>query len=48
MLKAYRTAYDVYMQQRKYPNALRVAQKINDMTLVNEVMGTCKDKVTLN
>lgn len=36
------------MQQKKYPHALRVAQKINDMNLVNEVMSTCKDKTTLN
>lgn len=48
MMNAFKTAYDVYMQQKKYPNALRVAQKINDMNLVKEVMSTCQDKTTLN
>lgn len=47
-MRAFRTAYDIYMQQKKYPFALRVAQKINDMGLVNEVMSTCTDKVILN
>lgn len=34
MLKAYHTGFLIYMEQKKYPQALRVAQKINDMTLV--------------
>jgi 26S proteasome regulatory subunit N1 len=48
MSKAFKTAYAIYMKLEKYPQALRVAQKVNDMAMIKEVMGTCKDKVTLN
>jgi len=48
MIKAFNTAYNIYMKEKKYPQALRVAQKINDMNLVREVMETCKDRATLN
>ena len=47
MMKAFKTAYDIYMKQKKYPQALRVAQKINDINLIKEVMDTCQDRVTL-
>jgi 26S proteasome regulatory subunit N1 len=47
MITAFKTAYTIYMKQRKYPQALRVAQKINDNNLIKEVMETCTDKVTL-
>jgi 26S proteasome regulatory subunit N1 len=33
---------------KKYPQALRVAQKMNDMDLIKEVMGLCQDRVTLS
>ena len=36
------------MQQKKYPYALRVAQRVNNMDMIKEVMTTCTDKVTLN
>jgi len=48
MMKAFKTAYDIYMNHKKYPQALRVAQKVNDINLIKEVMDTCKDKVTLS
>ena len=48
MMNAFKTAYAIYMDQKKYPQALRVAQKVNDMNLINEVMSTCKDRVTLS
>ena len=35
------------MKHGKYPQALRVAQKINNMELIKEVMETCKDPITL-
>jgi 26S proteasome regulatory subunit N1 len=41
MMKAFKTAYTIYMGQKKYPQALRVAQKINDINLIKEVMDTC-------
>lgn len=43
MMKAFKTAYNIYMHQKKYPQALRVAQKINDISLIKEVMETCQD-----
>lgn len=48
MNKAYKTSFDIYMAHKKYPQALRVAQRVNDMSLIQEVMSTCKDKVTLS
>ncbi len=47
MMKAFKTAFSIYMSQKKYPQALRVAQKVNDMSLIKEVMETCKDEVAL-
>ncbi len=48
MMKAFKTAYQIYLKQQKFPKALRVAQKINDMNMIKEVMTVCKDKNTLN
>lgn len=47
MLKTLKTVYSIYLAQRKYPLALRVAQKINDMDMINEVMSKCTDLTTL-
>lgn len=41
MSKAFKTAYAIYMKLHKYPQALRVAQKVNDMAMIKEVMSTC-------
>lgn len=48
MMKAYQNVYRIYIQQKKYPLALRVAQKVNDMNMIKEVMSLCTDKVTLS
>lgn len=47
MQTTFRTAYDVFKKFKKYPDALRVAQKMNNMDLINEVMSECQDKTTL-
>ena len=46
MMNAFRTAYQIYLAQKKYPQALRVAQKMNDNTLIKEVMETATDPIT--
>jgi 26S proteasome regulatory subunit N1 len=47
MQQTFQTAFDVYRKFKRYPDALRVAQKMNNMTLVSELMSECTDKVTL-
>ncbi len=47
MQATFRTAHDVFRKFKKYPDALRVAQKMNNMDLINEIMGECKDMTTL-
>ena len=47
MITTFKTAYDIYKKYQKYPDALRVAQKMNNMTLIGELMEDCKDPVTL-
>jgi 26S proteasome regulatory subunit N1 len=46
MMNAFTTAYRTYLKHKMYPYALRVAQKINSMDMIREVMDTCEDKVT--
>lgn len=46
MMNAFKTAYSIYLEQKKYPQALRVAQKMNDNNLIKEVMETAQDPVT--
>jgi 26S proteasome regulatory subunit N1 len=46
MINAFKTAFRTYMKHKKYPQALRVAQKINSIDLIKEVMETCTDQVT--
>ena len=41
------TVAKVYRQFDRYTDALRVAQKMNDITLITELMTECKDRVTL-
>ena len=38
MKTAFHTAFKIYMSQEKYPFALRVAQRINNMDMIKEVM----------
>jgi len=47
MVHILRTAHDVFRKFKKYPDALRVAQKMNNMELINEIMSECTDKTTL-
>lgn len=46
MVQSYTTAYDIYLSQRQYPDALRVAQKMNNMDLIKNVMEKCPDPIT--
>lgn len=46
MMNAFKTAFRTYLKHGKYPQALRVAQKINNTELIKEAMETCKDQVT--
>jgi 26S proteasome regulatory subunit N1 len=43
MIQSYTTAYEIYKAQKQYPDALRVAQKMNNMDLITEIMTTCED-----
>jgi len=47
MMETYRTAFNIYKQFKKFPNALRIAQKMNNMDLIDECMDECKDPITL-
>ena len=47
MRKSFQTAYDIYRKFKRYPEAMRVAQKMNNMDLITLLMDECKDKVTL-
>lgn len=47
MMNAFNTAFRIFIKHGKFPQALRVAQKINSMDLINEVMSICTDPVTL-
>jgi 26S proteasome regulatory subunit N1 len=47
MRNSFKTAYDIFKSQNEYCEALRVAQKMNNMDLINEIMGECKDTTTL-
>lgn len=41
------TAFDVYRKFSRFTEALRVAQKMNNMTLIQQVMTECKDPLVL-
>ena len=45
MVHSYTTAYKIYKKHDQYPDALRVAQKMNDMDLITACMTECKDEV---
>lgn len=47
MLQSYKTAFEIYKAQNQYPDALRVAQKMNDMELIKDCMESCKDPITI-
>ena len=47
MQHTFRTAFDIYRKFKRYPEAMRVAQKMNNIELIGEIMAECKDPVTL-
>ena len=47
MQQTYKTAYDIFKKFQRYPQTLRVAQKMNNMDLISEVMSECKDPAAL-
>ena len=47
MTESYQTACNIYRKYKKYPEALRVAQKMNDMDVIGDLMEECTDNVTL-
>lgn len=47
MIQSYTTAFKIYKGQKQYPDALRVAQKMNDNDLISELMDECKDPIIL-
>ena len=47
MQHTFRTAFDIFRNFRRYPEALRVAQKMNNIDLIGEIMSECTDPVTL-
>ena len=44
MMLILNTAYEIYKSFKRYTDALRVAQKMNDMELINQVMAECEDR----
>ena len=47
MQQTFKTSYQIYKKYKRYPDALRVAQKMNNMALISELMDECKEPVTL-
>ena len=45
MVQSYTTAYNIYKAQNQFPDALRVAQKMNNMDLIKAVMEECRDPI---
>lgn len=43
--KAYNTAYQIYMKEHKFCEAMRVALKMNDTSKYTEILKTCQDPV---
>ena len=47
MQQTFRTAFDIFKKFKRYPEAMRVAQKMNNMDLITQLMSECTDVVTL-
>ena len=47
MQHTFRTAYDIYRKFKRYPEAMRVAQKMHNIELIGNLMTECTDAVTL-
>lgn len=46
MSNSYRTAFNIYKSQKQFCDALRVAQKMNNIDLIKEIMEACQDPIT--
>jgi|Transcript_83238 26S proteasome regulatory subunit N1 len=44
-VKYLQVSYDLYLSHKEFPNALRVALKLNDSTRVTEVFTKCEDRM---
>ena len=47
MQQTFKTAFDIFKKFKRYPEAMRVAQKMNNMDLITQLMSDCTDSVTL-
>ena len=47
MQQTFKTAFDIFKKFKRYPEAMRVAQKMNNMDLITQLMSDCTDAVTL-
>jgi len=47
MTKIYETTYRIYFHLKKFPEALLIAQKMNNKNLIDETMNSCDDEITL-
>ena len=47
MRGSFQTAFDIYRKFKRYPEAMRIAQKMNSMDLMKLLMEECKDPNTL-
>ena len=47
MKLTFKTAFDIFRKFNRYPEAMRVAQKMNNIELIGELMSECKDPITL-
>ena len=43
MSNSYRTVFNIYKSQKQYCDAMRVAQKMNNLDLIKDIMQTCED-----
>ena len=41
----YQTTYQIYLKHQQYPDALLLAQKLNNQDFINETMASCSDPV---
>jgi len=40
-----KVTYDIYKKMKQYPDSLRIAMRLNDMTLVKDTWESCEDKL---
>lgn len=47
MTTIFKVTYQIYFKLEKYPEALLIAQKMNEDDMIKEVMQSCKDRVVM-